>query len=137
MNKTALEIGMTQTHFKNPHGLTEEGQLSTALDIATLAREVTKVPYFRECMKTKSYTFTYNDGKTKVLSNTNQVLSRLSYCTGMKTGTTRAAGRCLVSSGVYNGKAVIAVALGSTAAEVFNDSEKLLRWALNDPKPKG
>ncbi len=130
MNHTARSIGMTQSQFKNPHGLTEDGQYSTALDIATLAREVTKTPYFRECMRTKSYTFTHSDGRTKTLNNTNQVLSRLDYCTGMKTGYTRAAGRCLVSSGVLNGKAVIVVALGSTTTEIWNDSEKLLKWAL-------
>ncbi len=130
MNQTAHSLGMTQSHFKNPHGLTEDGQFSTALDIAILAREVTKVPYFRECMRSKSYTFTHPDGRSKTLTNTNKVLSRLHYCTGMKTGYTRAAGRCLVSSGVLNGKAVIAVALGSTTAEIWNDSEKLLKWAL-------
>jgi D-alanyl-D-alanine carboxypeptidase (penicillin-binding protein 5/6) len=130
MNNTARSIGMTQSHFKNPHGLTEEGQFSTALDIAILAREVTKIPFYRQCMRTKSYVFYYSDGRTKTLTNTNKILSRLPYCTGMKTGTTRASGRCLVSSGVLNGKAVIAVALGSTSAEIWNDSEKLLRWAL-------
>lgn len=130
MNNTARSIGMTQSHFKNPHGLTEEGQFSTALDIAILAREVTKIPFYRECMRTKEYVFTYSDGRTKTLTNTNKILTRLPYCTGMKTGTTRASGRCLVSSGVLNGKAVIAVALGSTSAEIWNDSEKLLRWAL-------
>jgi D-alanyl-D-alanine carboxypeptidase (penicillin-binding protein 5/6) len=121
---------MTQSHFKNPHGLTEEGQFSTALDLAILAREVTKTPYFRECMKTKAYVFQYPDGRTRTLTNTNKILSRLTYCTGMKTGTTRASGRCLVCSGVLNGKAVIAVALSSSSAEIWNDSEKLLKWAL-------
>lgn len=130
MNNTARSIGMTQSQFKNPHGLTEEGQYSTALDIAILAREATKIPYFRQCMKTKEYEFQYPDGRTRTLTNTNKVLTRLPYCTGMKTGTTRASGRCLVSSGVLNGKAVIAVALGSTSAEIWNDSEKLLKWAL-------
>lgn len=130
MNNTAKSIGMTQSHFKNPHGLTEEGQFSTALDLAILAREVTKTPYFRECMKTKAYVFQYPDGRTRTLTNTNKILSRLTYCTGMKTGTTRASGRCLVCSGVLNGKAVIAVALSSSSAEIWNDSEKLLKWAL-------
>ncbi|MEN8772524.1 MAG: D-alanyl-D-alanine carboxypeptidase family protein [Akkermansiaceae bacterium] len=130
MNQTARSIGMTQSNFKNPHGLTEEGQYSTALDIAILAREVTKIPFYRECMRTKQYTFTFPDGRTKTLTNTNKVLTRLPYCTGMKTGYTSAAGRCLVSSGVLNGKAVIAVALGSEGSEIWNDSEKLLKWAL-------
>ena len=128
MNNTARSIGMSQSNFINPHGLTEEGQYSTALDIAILAREVTKVPFYRECMRTKEFVFQFPDGRTKTLTNTNKVLSRLNYCTGMKTGYTRASGRCLVSSGVLNGKAVIAVTLGST--EVWDDSVKLLRWAL-------
>ena len=81
-------------------------------------------------MRTNSYTFTYNDGRTKTLKNTNKLLNRLPYCTGMKTGTTNASGRCLVSSGTYNGRTVIAVALGSTSAEIWNDSEKLLRFGL-------
>ena len=130
MNLTARSLGMNDSHFKNAHGLTEEGQFSTALDIAVLARHVYQNAFFRECMATKEYTWTYPDGRTKQLTNTNKVLTRLPYCTGMKTGTTRASGRCLVSSGVFNGRNVIAVALGSNAAEIWNDSEKMLRWAL-------
>lgn len=130
MNRTATSIGMKNSLFKNPHGLTESGQYSTALDLATLAREVTKIPFFRECIRTKQYTFTFPDGRSKTLTNTNKVLKRLPYCTGMKTGYTQASGRCLVSSGVLNGKAIIVVALGSTSAEIWNDSEKLLRRFL-------
>ncbi|MEJ6580941.1 MAG: D-alanyl-D-alanine carboxypeptidase family protein [Akkermansiaceae bacterium] len=130
MNRTARSLGMTQSNFLNPHGLTEPGQYSTALDIAILAREVHQNSYLRQCMKTRAYTFTYPDGRTRAITNTNKILSRLSYCTGMKTGTTNASGRCLVSSGVLNGKGVIAVALGSNSAEIWNDSEKMLRWAL-------
>ena len=130
MNEMARALGMRQSFFRNPHGLTEAGQYSTALDIALLARQVNKHPFFRECMRTKSYTFTYADGRTKTLKNTNKLLNRLPYCTGMKTGTTNASGRCLVSSGTHNGRTVIAVALGSTSAEIWNDSEKLLRFGL-------
>ncbi len=130
MNRTAKSIGMRQSHFKHAHGLTEEGQYSTAFDLALLAREVTKIPFYRECMRTREYPFRFPDGRIKILTNTNKVLKRLPYCTGMKTGYTRAAGRCLISSGVLNGKGVIVVALGSTTAEIWNDSEKLLRVHL-------
>lgn len=130
MNKTARDLGMSQSNFINPHGLTEEGQYSTARDISILARQAYRQPFMRQCMRTKSYTFKYPDGRTRVVNNTNEVLSRLDYCDGMKTGTTRAAGRCLVSSGQLNGRAVIAVVLGSNSANVWDDSEKLLRWAL-------
>lgn len=130
MNQTARSIGMTNSNFKNPHGLTEEGQYSTALDMAILAREVTKNPLFRNYMRIKEYPFVFPSGRTVTLKNTNKVLTTLPYCTGMKTGTTNASGRCLISSGVLNGRAVIVVALGSTTPEIWNDSEKLLRWAL-------
>ena len=132
MNRTAASIGMRNSNFLNPHGLTEAGQYSTARDLAVLARQVMKHPYLRQCMKSKSMQFTHPDGRTKTLDNTNKILSRLSYCTGMKTGTTRASGRCLVSSGTLNGRSVIAVALGSTSTEIWNDSEKLLKWSLQD-----
>lgn len=130
MNQTARSLGMSQSNFMNPHGLTEEGQYSTARDIAILSRQVYLHPFMRQCMRTKSYTFKYPDGRTRLLNNTNKVLTRLDYCDGMKTGTTRASGRCLVSSGQLNGRAVIAVVLGSNSANVWDDSEKLLRWAL-------
>ena len=130
MNRTAASLGMKNSSFLNPHGLTVDGQYSTALDIAVLAREVTKVPFFRECMRTREYLFQFADGRTKTLENTNKVLNRYPYCTGMKTGYTRAAGRCLVSSGVLNGRGIIVVALGSTSQEIWNDSEKLLRRYL-------
>ncbi|MGE9268574.1 MAG: D-alanyl-D-alanine carboxypeptidase family protein [Verrucomicrobiales bacterium] len=130
MNRTAFSLGMRHSRFQNPHGLTEPNQFSTARDMAILAREVLKYPYLRQCMQSQSMLFTFPDGRTKTLTNTNKVLKRLSYCTGMKTGTTNAAGRCLISSGTLNGRTVISVVLGSNSANVWDDSEKLLRWAL-------
>jgi len=130
MNRTARSLGMNNSNFVNPHGLTEPNQYSTASDMAILARTVYQIPYLRQCMRIQDYVFTHSDGRTRPVNNTNQVLSRLSYCDGMKTGTTNAAGRCLISSGQLNGRAVIAVVLKSTAAQVWNDSEKLLRWSL-------
>ena len=84
-------------------------------------------------MKTKAYTFRFSNGRTKLLENTNKVLKKLPYCNGMKTGTTRASGRCLVSSGTLNGRTSIVVILGASSATIWKDSEKLLRWALERP----
>lgn len=130
MNQTAHSLGMTRSNFVNPHGLTEPGQYSTASDMAILARAVYQIPYIRQCMRVKDYVFTHSDGRTRPIKNTNRLLTRLAYCDGMKTGTTNAAGRCLISSGQLNGRAVIAIALGSNSSEIWNDSEKLLRWSL-------
>ena len=81
-------------------------------------------------MDTETYTFRYANGRSKRLDNTNKILKKVDYCNGMKTGTTRASGRCLVSSGTLNGRTAIVVILGATSRNVWSDSEKLLRWAL-------
>ena len=133
MNKKAKEIGMTASHFKNAHGLTENGQYSSAYDAAILARVAYHNPTLRAYMGTKSYTFTYADGKKATFKNTNKVLSSLNYCNGLKTGTTNASGKCLASSGTLNGRTAIVVCLGGTGSNVWKDSTKLLRWALERP----
>lgn len=133
MNQRARSLGMYNSHFINPHGLTEEGQYSTARDVAKLARAAYQYSSIRQPMTWKSYTFVHNDGKKSVLTNTNKLLKSFPYTTGMKTGTTRASGKCLVSSATYQGRTVIAVVLGSTPQFVWKDSEKLLRWGLRLP----
>ena len=130
MNRKAKQMGMHNSNFVNPNGLTEKGQYSTAYDVAILARNAYSRPTIREMMKVKSYYFRYSNGSKKYLKNTNKLLESVSYCNGMKTGTTRASGRCLVCSGTYKGKTAIVVCLGATSATIWKDSERLLRWAL-------
>ena len=130
MNRKAASLGMRNSHFRNPHGLTEPGQYSTARDMAIAARAAYRSPLVRAYASTKSYTFRFNDGRTRLLENTNKVLKTLPYCNGLKTGTTNASGRCLVSSGSLNGRSVIVVVLKSNTPNIWTDSTKLLRWAL-------
>ena len=134
MNFRARSLGMSNSNFLNPHGLTQEGQYSTARDIAVLARYVYRHPSIRGPMTIRSYDFRHDNGKVSKLTNTNRLLKRLPYATGMKTGTTRASGKCLVASGSLHGRTVIAVVLGSTSSSVWTDSEALLRWALESPQ---
>jgi D-alanyl-D-alanine carboxypeptidase (penicillin-binding protein 5/6) len=137
MNRKAASLGMRNSNFLNPHGLTEPGQYSTARDMAIAARAAYRSPFLRSVSGTKSYTFRYHGGRTRQLVNTNKVLKMLPYCDGMKTGTTNASGRCLVSTGTLNGRTVIVVVLKSTSASIWNDSSKLLRWALERPPAAG
>ncbi len=130
MNRTAAELGMRNSHFCNPHGLPNDRQYSTARDMAIAAQAAYRSPLLRSFFATRAYMFRYADGHEKLVENTNKVLKRLPYCDGMKTGTTNAAGRCLVASGQYNGRAAIVVVLHSNTPNVWSDSEKLLRWAL-------
>jgi len=135
MNRRAKQMGMRRSHFVNPHGLTEEGQYSTARDIAIAARTAYREPVIRSFTRVQKYTFQYSDGRTKELEATNKLLKTVPFCDGMKTGTTNASGRCLAATGSVNGRSVVVVVLKSTSKEVWNDSEKLLRWALRMPKP--
>lgn len=134
MTLRARSLGMANSVFLNPHGLTQKGQYSTARDIAKLARYAYRQPSIRGPLTIRSYDFIHNNGKVSKLTNTNRLLKSLPYATGMKTGTTRASGKCLVASGTLHGRTVIAVVLGSSPASVWKDSESLLRWALESPQ---
>lgn len=133
MNRKCAQLGMRNSFFRNPHGLTEPGQYSTARDMAIAARAAYRIPILRSFVSTRSMTFRFNDGRTRFLENTNKVLKSVAYCDGMKTGTTNASGRCLVCTGSLNGRAAIVVVLKSTTPHIWHDSESLLRWALERP----
>ncbi len=133
MNRKASALGMRHSRFLNPHGLPAEGQYSTARDIAIASRAAWRSQTIRSFTALKSTTFRHSDGRVKTLTNTNKLLKRVPYCDGLKTGTTNAAGRCLVSSGTLGNRSAIVVVLKSNSANVWNDSEKLLRWALERP----
>lgn len=133
MNRKAAALGMKNSYFINPNGLPQVGQYSTARDIAIASRAAYRSPLIRSFTATKSFTFNFNDGRTRFLQNTNRLLKTVPYCDGLKTGTTNAAGRCLVSSGSLNGRSAIVVVLKSTSPHIWKDSSKLLAWALERP----
>lgn len=130
MNSTMRYLGGYSSNFLNPNGLPADGQYSCARDMARVARAVYRDPGLREIIKTRSYTFRFSTGKTTTWKNTNRVLRYYSFCNGMKTGYTDKAGHCLISSGSYNGKDVIAVVLGDTKARIWNESANLLAYGL-------
>lgn len=130
MNAFARYIGMTDSHFINPHGLPAEGQYSTARDIAIAAFEAYQIPDIRRMVESKTYDFVFNDGRIYTLHNTNRLLGELEGCNGMKTGFTFAAGNCLVCSISLNGEDRISVVLKSARPQVSQDSEALLKWSL-------
>jgi D-alanyl-D-alanine carboxypeptidase (penicillin-binding protein 5/6) len=133
MNRKCEQLGMRNSNFVNPHGLTEPNQYSTARDMAIAARAAYRSPLIRSYAATKSYTFTFNDGRTRKITNTNRLLKTMPFVDGMKTGTTNASGRCLISTGTLNGRSVVCVVLKSNTPNIWSDSEKLLRWSLERP----
>ncbi len=130
MNETMRILGGYSSNFVNPNGLPADGQYSCARDMARVARAVYRNPILREIIKTRYFTFRFNSGKTTTLKNTNRVLRYYSFCNGMKTGYTEKAGHCLISSGSYNGKDVIAVVLGDSKSRIWNESADLLAYGL-------
>ena len=133
MNARCKELGLQNSHYVNPHGLPardENEPYSTARDLGVIARACDKLPEIRSIVKLQSYDFKWPSGRVTTLSNTNRVLRSASYCDGMKTGYTNAAGYCLVASGERNGRRRIVVVLNDTESRVWRDAEALLDWAL-------
>ena len=130
MNARMARMGGESSHFVNPNGLPADDQYSTARDMGRIARAAYFNPLLREIMRTKHCMFRYATGKTIPLQNTNRVLRTYSFCNGMKTGYTDAAGHCLISSGSWGGKDMIAVVLGSNKARVWQESALLLAYGL-------
>ena len=106
MNDKAHVLGLTGTHFENPHGLDSSGHYSTARDLAILAAYAMKNPIFAQTVSTK--TITIGD---RVLRNHNKLLWQVDGADGVKTGYTKAAGRILVSSAFRDGRRLIAVTI--------------------------
>lgn len=130
MTARARQLGMNNSRFQNASGLPAANQYSTAHDLAILATHAMRFAFIRDAVSTKSMTFRFANGKTKKITNTNKVLLRWPYCTGMKTGYTRASGKCLVSSASHNGQNVIVVVLGSSTTKIWDQSQQLLSWGL-------
>jgi D-alanyl-D-alanine carboxypeptidase len=113
MNQTALRLGMTQTSYVNPNGLPAEGQITSARDLAMLARAILRdLPEYEYFMNIPSIRF----GR-RVTRNFNKLIGRYPGADGFKTGFICASGYNLVASATRDGKRLIAVVLGSSSGQ--------------------
>jgi D-alanyl-D-alanine carboxypeptidase len=111
MNQAAQRLGMTQTTYVNPNGLPADGQITSARDLAILARAVIReLPEYEYFMHIPAIRF----GR-RVTNNFNHLIGRYPGADGFKTGFICASGYNLVGSATRNGKRLIAVVLGSTS----------------------
>lgn len=106
MNEKAKELQLDNTYFLNPSGLNEEGHFTSAYDFARLSSYALQNETFAQIVSSKTYKF----GKT-TLVNHNRLLGELEGCIGVKTGFTKASGRCLVSAVQRDGVQLICVTL--------------------------
>ena len=127
MNDRAQAMGLTGTHFTNPHGLHDPDHYSTAADLAQIARQGMLNPTFARIVGTREAVIPW-PGKPwmRKLVNRNRLLLRWDECNGVKTGYTKHAGRCLAASATMDGWRLICVVL--KCRDSWSDAETLLRW---------
>ncbi len=111
MNAKARELGLANTHFKNPHGLSAEGHCTTAYELARLTGYALTVDGFEELCSAKAAVLDGDGHGKKYLFNHNKLLKCYEGMIGVKTGYTLAAGRCLVTAARRNGMTLVAVTL--------------------------
>jgi D-alanyl-D-alanine carboxypeptidase len=129
MNVKALEIGLTNTTFKNPHGLDEDGHMSSANDLAKLTAYALKNPVFAEIVRTKvKKAPNPNESWDYTWLNKNKMLSLYEGADGVKTGYTKLAKRCLVSSATRNGQQLAVVTLND--GDDWADHSRLLDYGF-------
>ena len=119
MNDQAHRLGLTDTHFVNPHGLDAPGHYSTARDLARLAAFAMDDPIFAMTVSTRNVRI-----GERYLQNHNKLLWQVDGAEGVKTGYTKAAGRLLVSSATRNGRRLICVTIN--APDDWADHKSLL-----------
>lgn len=127
MNEKAFELGCHNTHFKNPSGLPDDDHYSTAYDMALIMSYAMKNEDFAQIVNTKEHQIQTTDSVT-YLRNHNKLLWQYPACTGGKTGFTKSAGRCFVSSAKKDGVTLVCVTLD--APDDWKDHKNLLDFGF-------
>ena len=130
MNKKAFELGMSSTHFYNPHGLPERGgrnNKSSAYDLAILACKLLNYPNARKWAST--WMDDFRNGNFKLV-NHNKLIKTVKGVDGMKTGYYKKAGFCVTLTAKQNGHRLVGVIIGAKTKTIRNTfAKKLLEWS--------
>ncbi len=151
MNERAKELGALNTNFVNPNGLPNEAHVTTAYDMALIAKHAVNMDKLMEISSTVRYQIppTNKQDETRYLTNSNRFLygvgskNQINYkgkmidikydaVTGLKTGYTVAAGQTFVATGEKDGKKLISVILKSEGKNLYIDSRKLLDYGFDN-----
>lgn len=129
MNDLAIKVGAKNSNFVNPHGLHHPDHYTTAYDLALISAYAMKNPVFKEIVSTKVHQATW-EGKDypRVMYNKNKILSMYEGGNGIKTGFTKKAGRCLVSSAQRGNMEVVCVVLN--CGPMFEECMRLMDLAF-------
>jgi D-alanyl-D-alanine carboxypeptidase/D-alanyl-D-alanine carboxypeptidase (penicillin-binding protein 5/6) len=130
MNRKASSLGLSDTHFANPHGLDAEAHYTTAYELAKIARVALQNPLLKTIVSTRKTTIPHQEtDNVRLLVNHNKMLRLYDGCIGVKTGYTQKSGRCLVSAAERDGVMMIAVTIDSP--DDWNDHTKLLDFGFS------
>ena len=137
MNQKAQELGCTGTSFTCVHGLYDYGNVSSAHDLALIAKACAENETYMQVANTLSYTLpaTNLHQNERTITSTNLMLNPeypyyRDYIRGMKTGFTTLAGRCYVTFAQKNGHTYGLVILGSDLDNIYKEASELLDWAF-------
>lgn len=131
MNEKARELGMEHSNFMNPHGLDNDQHYSTANDMALLTAYALRNPVFQEIVKTEVKKVPNpSEAWDHVWSNKNKMLNLYEGADGVKTGYTKIAKRCLISSATRNGQQLAVVTLNDS--NDWLDHRNLLDWGFKN-----
>ena len=136
MTLKAQQLGMTNTRYVNPNGLPDNRQITSAHDIAILARAVLRdYPQYYNFFSQEQFTY-----RGRTMYNTNHLLGKMPGVDGLKTGFTNAAGFNLAASAMRNGHRLIAVVMGSSSGQVRNahvENLLLTGFDIEDRRDRG
>ncbi len=132
MNRKAIEIGAVNTQFMNPHGLDTPGHYTTARDLALITAYALRNPKFSDVVRSRKKTIEGppDENWDRVMINKNKMLWEFDGGDGVKTGFTKKAGRCLVSSAARDGMRLVCVVLN--CGPMWNDSSALLEYGFKN-----
>ena len=130
MNDKADEMGLTDTHFANPHGLDDANLYSSAYDMALMGRAILKDPLLAEIVGTKFYQPAWDK---PALENLDLLLGSYPGALGIKTGYTDLAGQTIVAAAEQGGRRIIVAVMGAKT-EMYADVSGLLNWAFNETR---
>jgi D-alanyl-D-alanine carboxypeptidase (penicillin-binding protein 5/6) len=130
MNLKARQLGAYDTRFQNTHGFTHPNHYSTAADLAEITRYALRIPHFAALVRTREITVYWREpDRKRTIRNTNRLLrSDYEGIDGVKTGTTSAAGHCLIASATRDGRQLVAVVLHSDGR--YQDARRLLNYGF-------
>lgn len=131
MNEKAKELGLTDTHFKNPHGLDDDDHYSSAYDMAMIGKELVKHEKVLEFTKIYEDYLRQNTDRKIWLVNTNKLVRFYEGVDGLKTGYTASAGYCLTATAKKGSSRFLAVAMGEPDSKTRNQEiSEMLDYAF-------